>query len=77
MEKKSQDFSIQQAQRLASSPAGKELVGLLRQRDSAAVQKAMEQAAAGEYAAAGQTLNALLASPEIRKLIQQLGDVHG
>ena len=77
MEKKSQDFSIKEAQRLANSPAGKELMELLQRGDSAAVQKAMGLAAAGDYAAAGKTLNALLSSPEAQKLIHKLGGKHG
>ena len=77
MEKKSQNFSIKEAQRLANSPAGKELMGLLQRSDSAAVQKAMDLAAAGDYAAAGNALNALLSSPEAQQLIQQLGGNHG
>ena len=77
MEKKSQDFSIKEAQRLANSPAGKELMALLQRGDSAAVQKAMDLAAAGDYAAAGKALNTLLSSPEAQTLIQQLGGRHG
>ena len=77
MEKFSQDFSIKEAQRLANSPAGKELIGLLQRGDSAAMQRAMDLAAAGDYAAAGKTLNALLSSPEAQALIQQLGGKHG
>lgn len=77
MEKKSQDFSIKEAQRLANSPAGKELAGLLQRSDNNAVQKAMDLAAAGDYAAAGKLLNTLLSSPEAQKLIQQLGGKHG
>lgn len=77
MEKKSQDFSIKEAQRLANSPAGKELMELLHRSDSTAVQKAMDLAATGDYAAAGKTLNALLSSLEAQKLIHKLGGKHG
>ena len=77
MERKSQDFSIKEAQRLANSPAGKELIGLLQRGDSAAMQRVMDLAAAGDYAAAGKTLNTLLSSPEAQALIQQLGGKHG
>jgi len=77
MEKKSQDFSIKEAQRLANSPAGQQLIKLLQQRDSAGLQKAMDQASSGDYTAAGQTLSTLLSSPEAQKLIQQLGGKHG
>ena len=77
MEKKSQDFSINEAKRLANSPAGKELVDFLQRGDGAAVQKARDLAAAGDYVAAGKVLSALLASPEAEALIQQLGEKHG
>ena len=77
MEKKSQDFSINEAKRLANSPAGKELVDFLQRGDSAAVQKARDLAAAGDYTAAGKVLSALLASPEAQALIQLLGGKHG
>ena len=77
METKSQNFSMKEAQRLANSPAGKELMALLQRGDSAAVQKAMDLAAAGDYTAAGKALNTLLSSPEAQKLMQQLGGKHG
>ena len=77
MEQKSQDFSIKEAQRLANSPAGQELARLLQQRDSTAVQKAMELAAAGDSSGAGRLLSTLLSSPDAQKLIQQLGGRHG
>jgi len=41
MKKKTQDFSMQEAQRLANTPEGQKLVQLLQERDSAAMQKAM------------------------------------
>ena len=41
MEKKSQDFSIQEAQRLAKTPQGQELIRLMQEKDSAALEKAM------------------------------------
>ena len=47
MEKKSQDFSVQEAKRLANSPAGQELFRLLQQQDSAQLKKAMELASGG------------------------------
>ena len=77
MEKKSQDFSIQEAQRLAKSPAGKQLMQMLQQQDPSQLQQAMDLASAGNYKEAGKMLQSLLASPEAQKLMQQLGGKHG
>lgn len=77
MEKKSQDFSIKEAQRLAQTPEGKKLMAMLQQRDTGQLQQAMDQAASGNYKAAGAILQSLLSSPEAQKLMQQLGGKHG
>ena len=77
MEKKSQDFSIKEAQRLAQTPEGQKLMAMLQQRDSGQLQKAMAQASAGNYKEAGAILQSLLSSPEAQQLMQQLGGRHG
>ena len=73
MEKKSQDFSMEDVKRIAKSPAGQQLMALLKQQDSSALAQATAQAKAGDYAQAGQTLSALLSSPEAQKLMKELG----
>ncbi len=73
MQKNSQDFSMQEAMRLAKSPAGQQLLAMLRSADSDALSQAMHQASAGDYAKASQTLSALISSPEAQALIKQLG----
>ena len=77
MEKKTQDFSMQEAQRLANTPEGQKLVQLLQERDSAAMQKAMADASAGNYKEAGKALSSLLSSPEVQQLIREMGERHG
>ena len=77
MEKKSQDFSIQDTQRLAKSPAGKQLMQMLQQQDSGQLQRAADLASAGNYKEAGEALQSLLSSPEVQKLMQQLGGKNG
>jgi len=77
MNKKSQDFSVKEAQRLANTPEGQQLMRLLQQRDSGQLQQAMDAAAAGNYKDAGNILQALLSSPEAQKLMRQLGGRHG
>ena len=73
MQKNSQDFSMQEAMRLAKSPAGQQLLELLRHSDGERMQQAASQAAAGDYVNAAQTLSALLSSPEAQALMKQLG----
>ena len=73
MQNNSGDFSIQDALRLAKSPAGQQLINLLKNADSSAVQKAMEQANAGDYSQARQSLSALLQSEDAKNLLRQLG----
>lgn len=73
MEKNSNNFSMQEAMRLAKSPAGQQLISLLQQSDPEAMKKAMQQATAGDYSQIQQTLGPLLASEEIKRLLQQLG----
>ena len=73
MQKNSEDFSMQDALRLAQSPAGQHLLAMLRQTDSGKLQQAVDLANAGNYAQAGQTLSTLLTSPEAQRLLKELG----
>ena len=77
MEKNSQDFSIREAKRLANTPEGQKLMAMLQQKDDAKLQKAMAEASAGNYKAAGNLLESLLSSPEVQQLIRKLGAKHG
>ena len=77
MEKNSQDFSVREAKRLAQTPEGQQLLRLLQQQDSGQLQQAMEKASAGNYKEAGNILQSLLSSPEVKSLMQQLGGKHG
>lgn len=73
MQKNFDDFSMQDAMRLMSSPAGKQLLALLQQTDPDAFKQAKAQASSGDYSQIGQTLAPLLASEEVKKLLKQLG----
>ena len=73
MQKNSQDFSMQEAMRLAKTPAGQQLLALLQQADKRSVNQAMAKAAAGDYEQAKALLGPLLASEEARALLAQLG----
>ena len=73
MQKKSQDFSMEEIMRLAKSPAGQQLIAMLQKEDNTKLDQAVLQAKTGDYAQAGQTLSAILSSPEAQKLIKELG----
>ena len=73
MEKKSQDFSMEEIMRMAKSPAGQQLMAMLNNQDSQRVAQAAAQAKSGDYAKAGQTLKDMLSSPEAQRLMKELG----
>lgn len=64
--------NLSQALRLAQSPAGRQLLTLLKNTDGAALQAAMDQASAGNYDAVKDTLKDTLSNPEIQALLKQL-----
>lgn len=73
MQKKSQDFSMEDVLHLAKSPAGQQLYTMLQQTDSTAMQQAAEAVSAGDYTKAEQALRHLLSSPETKELLKSLG----
>lgn len=64
MQKKSEDFSMQEALRLSQTPAGQQLLSKLQQADRAQLQKIAAQASAGDYTNA---------AAQLRELLKQLG----
>lgn len=68
-----QDFSIQQAMQLAQSPAGQQLIALLRSSGGKEFQDAMAKAAAGDYTQAKNLISSMRSDPEMQKLLEQLG----
>jgi len=73
MQKKSEDFSMEEAMRLAQSPAGQELIAMLRRTDSGQLQQIVNTAQSGNVSQAGQMLQKMLSSPEGQKLLRELG----
>lgn len=66
-------FPIQEAMKLAQSPAGQQLIKLMQQTGGTDLQSAAEKAAAGDYSQAKQAVQALMRNPEARKLLKQMG----
>lgn len=73
MQKNSDNFSIQEAMRLAGTPAGQQLIALFRQADNNQLQQAAKLASEGNYVQAQQMLSGLLSDPEVQSLLSQLG----
>ena len=72
MEKKYQDFSMQEAMRLAQSDAGQQLLQLLRSNHSDAARSALEKAQDGDLAQAKLALQAFLSDPQAQELLRKL-----
>ena len=73
MQKNSENFSVQDAMRLAGTPAGQELLDLLRRSDSSGLQQAAQMASEGNYAQAQQLLSGFLRDPEVQRLLSKMG----
>ena len=58
---------------LVSSPAGQQLLSLLRQSGGDQLQQAAGKAAAGDMTGARELLSPLLSDPRVRALLEQLG----
>ena len=73
MQKNSQNFSMEEAMRLANTDAGQRLMAILKQSDTGQLQKAMDMASAGNYKSMEAALSSLLASPDVQALLKELG----
>lgn len=71
------DFSIQDAIRMAKTPAGQQLIAMLQQQNDPNLQKAVNSASAGDYSGAKTALSSMLENPEIAALLKQLGGENG
>ena len=72
MQTNSSAFSMQEALRLAKSPTGQRLLAVLQQYEAGTLGKAAAQASQRNSGAAKETLQTLLASPQVQAMLQQL-----
>lgn len=77
MEQKFDDFSMQEAMRLAKSETGKELIALFRQQNADALQSILNSTASGDMEQARRSITAFMASPEAKRLLEQLEAQNG
>ena len=64
--------AIAEAKRIANAPEAAQLKALLQQQNAKGLRRAMEQAAQGDLSGARNTINAFLATPEAKELLEQL-----
>ena len=64
---------MQEAMKLAQTPAGKQLIQLLQATGGEELRKAMEKAQSGDYAQAQKALSTLMQNPEAKRLFEQMG----
>ncbi len=77
MQKNFEDFSSQDILRLAKSPAGQQLMALLRENPQA-MQEAQQNAESGQMEQAVRSLSQFLSDPKAKALLKKLQeDYHG
>ena len=72
MRKNFNEFSTQEAMKLAQTSAGQQLLAHLQTQHSDQMQQAMQQAKNGDYQTAMQSLSAFLSDPKTQALLRQL-----
>lgn len=63
---------MQEILSLASSPAGQQLIALLRQQGGSEFQHAIERAAAGDYTQAKRAIESIMSDPKAQELLKNL-----
>lgn len=70
------EHALQEAMRIAQSPAGKQLWNLLQRNNQDALNKAMQLAAKGNIPEAQSILKSLLEDSETQNILRQIGGTH-
>ena len=74
MRKNSDNFSMEQLQQLAKSPAGQQLFALLQKQNQEQVQSAMSHAASGDLKQAKAALTDILSDPKTMAMLKKLAE---
>ena len=64
---------MQEILRMAASPAGQQLIAMMRSQGGSELQQAMSNAAAGDYTQAKRAIEKLMTDPQAQKLLKELG----
>lgn len=74
MRKNSDNYSMEQLQQLAKSPAGQQLYAFLQSQNNPQLQSAMSHAAAGDLQQAKAALSGILSDPEMMARLKKLAE---
>ena len=66
-------ISMQEVLRIAATPAGQQLIALMRQQGGKELQKAMDTASSGDYTQIKRAIENLLQDPKAQQLLKELG----
>lgn len=66
-------ISMQEVLRLAASPTGQQLIALMQKKGGNEFERAMQQAASGDYAGAKRAVESLLTDPQAQRLLKEMG----
>lgn len=66
-------FSMDQAMAFANSPAGQQLIKLIRKKNDPNISAAMQAVSSGNQEQAKEKLSSLLSDPQIQALLKQFG----
>ena len=69
--------AMQEAMRIAKSPAGQQLLRMLQSGSQETLNQAMQLAAAGNYQQAKSILEKMLSDPKAKELLKKMGESHG
>ncbi len=72
MQKNFQDFSMQEAMRLAHTDAGQQLLAMLQQSNQRQLDEAMAEVNKGNYQQAAKTLADFMKDPKVQQLLKQM-----
>lgn len=70
-------FSMEDAMRLANSPAGQQLIALLKSVGGSSVEQARQAAQKGDYETAKSNLSQLLQSKDVQRLLKEMEKGNG
>lgn len=76
MQNKNENFSMQDALRLASTPAGQQLLQLLKSSGGDSIEQARKHAASGDYQQAKNSLSDIMKLPKIQQLLREMENSH-
>lgn len=77
MQHNNNKFSMEDALQLASTPAGQELIALLKATGGQDMEKAKQAAQRGDYTEVKNNLSELLKSPKVQQLLREMEKNNG